>query len=30
MRWSNPHAWLYLDLKDPDGSCSLVLLNSVA
>ena len=19
MRWSNPHAWLYLDVKDPDG-----------
>ena len=20
MRWSNPHAWLYLDVKNPDGS----------
>jgi hypothetical protein len=20
MKWSNPHAWLYLDAKDPDGT----------
>ena len=20
MKWSNPHAWLYLDVKDPDGT----------
>ncbi len=20
MKWSNPHAWLYLDVKDADGS----------
>ena len=22
MLWSNPHAWLYLDVKDPDGKVS--------
>ena len=22
MMWSNPHAWLYLDVKDPDGTVS--------
>lgn len=20
MRWSNPHAWIYLDVEQPDGS----------
>ena len=20
MKWSNPHAWLYLDVKDPNGT----------
>jgi hypothetical protein len=22
MRWANPHAWLYLDVNDPDGKVS--------
>ena len=30
MRWSNPHAWLYIDVKDADGKVVKWALETVA